>query len=58
VWHAGAGENDQALVYLDECYEQRESRIFWLPVTPASDLLRDDPRFVTFLERLQLVLPD
>jgi tetratricopeptide (TPR) repeat protein len=58
VWHAGAGETDEAFAYLEQCYEHRESRIFWLPVTPASDLLRGDPRFDAFLERLGVAVPD
>lgn len=54
VLHAGLGEVDQAFARLAQCDEERESRVFWLAVIPASDPLRADPRFDAYLARLGL----
>jgi tetratricopeptide (TPR) repeat protein len=52
VLHAGLGEIDQAFAWLDRAYADHESRVFWFPLTPASDTLRGDPRFDAFVARL------
>jgi TolB-like protein len=52
VLHAGLGEIDQAFAWLDRAYADHESRVFWFPLTPASDPLRGDPRFDAFVARL------
>jgi TolB-like protein/tetratricopeptide (TPR) repeat protein len=53
VLHAALGETDEAFVWLDRACLDRESRVFWLPLTPAADPLRDDPRFAAFVARLE-----
>ena len=45
VLHAGLGQPDEAFAWIDRACANRESRIFWLPLTPAADPLRDDTRF-------------
>jgi DNA-binding winged helix-turn-helix (wHTH) protein/tetratricopeptide (TPR) repeat protein len=52
VLHAGLGERDEAFEWLVRACADGESRIFWLPLTPAADPLRDDPRFEAFVQQL------
>ena len=54
VLHAGLGEKDRAFEWLNRACADRDSRTYWLPLTPASDTLRDDPRFDAFLVQLGL----
>jgi serine/threonine-protein kinase len=50
--HAGLGERDQALRYLERAYEERSTVLAYLPIDPRLASLRDDPRFVALARRL------
>jgi len=47
------GARDEAFEWLAVCLEQRDSRLFWLPVRPFFDGLRDDPRFDRFVRQVK-----
>ena len=51
--HAGLGENDQALGWLEKGAEQRELPLCTLKVHPAYDSLRGEPRFAALLRQLR-----
>jgi TolB-like protein/Flp pilus assembly protein TadD len=42
---AALGARDEAFAWLAACREERDCRLFWLPVPPFFDALADDPRF-------------
>ena len=50
--HLGLGENDVALSFLEMCYEQRDSWMITLKVSPELDPLRSHPRFQALLRRM------
>jgi serine/threonine-protein kinase len=50
--HAGLGERDQALRYLERAYEERSTVLAYLRIDPRLASLRDDPRFVALARRL------
>jgi eukaryotic-like serine/threonine-protein kinase len=50
--HAGLGERDQALRYLERAYEERSTVLAYLPIDPRLASLRDDPRFIALARRL------
>jgi TolB-like protein/Tfp pilus assembly protein PilF len=52
--YAHAGENDQAIEWLQRACEQRETPLFHLSVAWDWDVLRDDPRFHDLLRRVGL----
>jgi len=52
--YAHAGENDQAMEWLQRAFEQRETPLMHLSVAWDWDPLRDDPRFRDLLRRLGL----
>ena len=52
--YAHAGENDQAMVWLEIAFERRESPLMHLNVAWDWDALRDDPRFRALLRRVGL----
>jgi tetratricopeptide (TPR) repeat protein len=54
VIYAGLGENDRAFEWLEASYENRIELLGWIKVDPRFDVLRDDPRFDRFLERIGL----
>lgn len=54
VIHAGLGEKDQALEWLNASYENRIELLAWIKVDPRFDTLRDDPRFDQFLGKIGL----
>jgi serine/threonine protein kinase/tetratricopeptide (TPR) repeat protein len=51
--HAGLGENDQALDWLEKGAEQRELPLSTLKVHPAYDSLRGEPRFTALLRQMR-----
>ena len=51
--HAGLGERDQALRYLERAYEERSTVLAYLLIDPRLAPLRDDPRFLALARRLQ-----
>jgi len=54
VVHAGLGENDRALEWLERAGEQRSPRLVFLSVEPMFDGVRGDPRFVALRRKLGL----
>jgi tetratricopeptide (TPR) repeat protein len=50
--HAGLGERDQALRYLERAYEERSTVLAYLLIDPRLASLRDDPRFLALARRL------
>ncbi len=50
----GAGEKDQAFVWLDKAYEADDFILVLLKVEPMFDNLRSDPRFTVLLKRVGL----
>jgi Flp pilus assembly protein TadD len=55
--HAGLGETDEALVWLDRAAAARATDIAWLGVRPIFDSLRSDRRFRALQARLGVDLP-
>ena len=54
VVHAGLGENDEALDWLDKVYEERHAGVLSLKMDPEFDGLRREPRFKALLEKVGL----
>jgi serine/threonine protein kinase/Tfp pilus assembly protein PilF len=52
--HAGLGDNDDAIRFLQKVYDDRSESIVWLKVDPTFDPLRNDPRFQALLRRAGL----
>jgi len=52
--HAGLGEQDEAIAWLEKSFADREPRMSWLKVEPTWDALRTNPRFVDLLRRMRL----
>jgi serine/threonine-protein kinase len=50
--HAGLGESDEALRWLERALAVRAADVAWLGVRPIFDLLRPDPRFQALLARV------
>jgi TolB-like protein len=50
--HAGLGNTDEALIWLERAFEQRADGLTWLNVEPMLDELRSDPRFQDLIHRL------
>jgi tetratricopeptide (TPR) repeat protein len=53
--YAMLGESDEALTWLEHAYDARDSWMFFLN-DPVFDSIRQDPRFVDLLRRLDLPL--
>ncbi len=49
--HAGLGQKESALGWLDRAYEARDVHLAFLPVDPKWDPFRSDPRFIALLCR-------
>lgn len=49
--HAGLGQQELAMDWLDRAYESRDVHLAFLPVDPKWDAFRSDPRFVGLLWR-------
>jgi len=52
VYNAQAGNKDEAFEYLEKVFELREIWITYITVDPRLDPLRDDPRFVELVRRV------
>ncbi|HEX2712557.1 MAG TPA: tetratricopeptide repeat protein [Candidatus Acidoferrales bacterium] len=50
----GLGETDQAFLWFEEAYAQRDGRLIYLNVSPTYDILRSDPRFLDLVRRVGL----
>jgi len=53
--YAGLDDRNRAFGWLDTAYEHRDPQLIWLGVEPQFMPLRRDPRWVTHIERLNLV---
>jgi len=52
--HVGLGQADRALEWLERAYREKNWQMGFLGAEPLFDPLRDDPRFVSLVERLGL----
>jgi TolB-like protein/tetratricopeptide (TPR) repeat protein len=52
--YLGLGDNDQALVWLEQAYQEHSNILLFLKVHPYFDPLRNDPRFASLLHRVGL----
>ena len=52
VVHAGLGEKDQALEYLEKTYQERDEMQRFIKVSPIFDNLHSDARFIDLLRRV------
>jgi tetratricopeptide (TPR) repeat protein len=52
--HAGLGDRDQALAWLEKAYGERSDYMLYLNREPMLDGLRSDPRFAALVRRLGL----
>jgi len=50
--HAGLGERDQALRYLEKAYEERSTVLAYVQIDPRLTSLKGEPRFVALVRRL------
>ncbi|MGA9042544.1 MAG: winged helix-turn-helix domain-containing protein [Terriglobales bacterium] len=49
--HAGLGQHDLAVQWLERAYEARDVHLAFVPVDPKWDSFRNDPRFAALLNR-------
>ena len=54
IVHHGLGEHEEALVWLEKAFEERDVLLTFVAVDPKWDALRGDHRFVNLLERMKL----
>ncbi len=54
--HAGLGEEDRAIEYLEKSYEEHSHWLIYLHIDPSMDGLRSNPRFQKLLESVGLPL--
>jgi serine/threonine protein kinase/tetratricopeptide (TPR) repeat protein len=52
--HAGLGENERAIEYLEKCYQEHSHWLIYIDKDPSLDGIRDDPRFQVILRRIGL----
>jgi len=52
--YLGLGDKEEAFAWLERAAAERSNIVQFLKVEPFFDLLRDDPRFATFLRRANL----
>lgn len=52
--HAGLGETEAALQWLERACDQRDPNLIWLKADPRLDCLRAEPRFEALLRRVGL----
>jgi tetratricopeptide (TPR) repeat protein len=52
--HAALGDKDKAFAELEQSFSERDFFLGRLPIDPAMDPLRDDPRFKGLLKRMNL----
>ncbi len=49
--HAGLGERDTSLVWLERAFQVRDVHLIFLPVDPKWDTFRGEPMFQALLDR-------
>ena len=54
--HAGLGEDERAIEYLERSYEEHSHWLIYLHIDPSMDGLRSNPRFQDLLRRVGLPL--
>lgn len=54
ILHNGLGEKDEALVWLEKAYAERDVRLTFIKVEPKWDAWRTTPRFIEILNRIGL----
>ena len=55
VWiYAGLGDADKTFEWIEKCYEEQDSWLYFFDHVPELDLIRPDPRFKAMLKRLNL----
>ncbi|MCU1343660.1 MAG: hypothetical protein JWN92_3083 [Candidatus Acidoferrum typicum] len=52
--YLGLGDNEQAVVWLEQAYKEHSSTVQFLKVQPYFDPIRSDPRFVDLVRRVGL----
>jgi serine/threonine-protein kinase len=52
--YAGLGDLDQAFIWLDRAYDERDVQISFLQLDYRADRLRSDPRFDALMKRMRL----
>jgi serine/threonine protein kinase/tetratricopeptide (TPR) repeat protein len=52
--YLGMGEDERAIEYLEECYDEHSHWLIYLHLDPSMDALRDNPRFQNLLRRIGL----
>lgn len=52
--YVGLGENERAIEYLEQSYEEHSHWLIYLHIDPSMDALRDNPRFQDLLRRVGL----
>ena len=52
--HLGLGEEDQALDWLEKCYEEQDGACWGLKINPLYDPLQTEPRFQALLKKVGL----
>ena len=50
--YARLGDNDLAFKWLDRSFAERDFWAIWIPVDPRYDVLKDDPRFDSYVKRI------
>jgi FimV-like protein len=55
--YVAVGDNDSAIVLIQEAVEQGDPLTIWLPMLPLFDSLREDSTFQTIIERMQFPGP-
>jgi tetratricopeptide (TPR) repeat protein len=52
--HAWRAESKEAFAWLDRAYQQHDISLIWIKTAPAFEKFRSDPRFKTFLRKMNL----
>jgi serine/threonine-protein kinase len=52
IVHIGIGNNERALDWLEKAYDARNSHMIYIKQSPQFDPLRDNPRFVSLIQRM------
>ncbi len=50
--HNGLGETEETLAWLERGFEQRDAKMVFLKVEPKWNSLRNEPRFVELMQRM------